>query len=86
MCCRKRYNKAEQEFLDAKLLLFERLERKKLLTEHLCTIIEQNEMRKARKLSELMDKLQLGGYEEDQKTSVGNAVSCVIPLWVKQQE
>jgi hypothetical protein len=81
--CRKRYDKAEQEFLDAKLLLFERLERKELLTEHLCTIIEQNEMRKGRKLSELMDRLQLGGCEEDQKTAARNMVSCINPCQVK---
>jgi RAB6-interacting golgin len=79
LCCRKRYNKAEKEFLDAKLFLFEKLERKELLTEHLCTIIEQNEMRKARKLSELMDRLQLGGYEDDEKRAAGNVVSHVMP-------
>ncbi|XP_021919471.1 RAB6-interacting golgin isoform X1 [Zootermopsis nevadensis] len=74
MEAQKRYNKAEQEFLDAKLLLFERLERKELLTEHLCTIIEQNEIRKARKLSELMDRLQLGGSEAHQDTAVRNMI------------
>jgi hypothetical protein len=36
-------------------------------------------MRKARKLSELMDRLQLGGCEEDQKTAVRNVVSHIIP-------
>jgi len=44
--------------LDAKQILFAKLERKELLTKHLCTIIEQNEMRKAQKLSELMAKLE----------------------------
>jgi RAB6-interacting golgin len=61
--------------------LFERLERKELLTEHLCTIIEQNEIRKARKLVELMKRLQLGGYEDDQKADAGNVVSPVILLF-----
>lgn len=59
ICCRKRYDRAEKEFLDAKLLLYKKLERKELLTHHLCTIIEQNEMRKAKKLSELMEKLEM---------------------------
>jgi hypothetical protein len=36
-----------------------------MLTEHLCTIIEQNEIRKARKLSELMDKLDIGTITAD---------------------
>jgi hypothetical protein len=30
-----------------------------MLTEHLCTIIEKNEERKAEKLNELLNKLQL---------------------------
>ncbi|GLH03397.1 RAB6-interacting golgin [Gryllus bimaculatus] len=77
---RKRYDKAEKEFLEAKLHLFGKLERKELLTEHLCKIIEQNEMRKAKKLSELMDKLELENpveyTEEEQKNTVG---SVIIP-------
>ncbi|KAG8278396.1 hypothetical protein J6590_021297 [Homalodisca vitripennis] len=56
----KRFDRAEKEYLDAKLALFTKKERKELLTGHLCTIIEQNELRKAKKLSDLMDKLQLG--------------------------
>ncbi|KAK3918739.1 RAB6-interacting golgin [Frankliniella fusca] len=59
MEAQKRYDRAEKEFLDAKLLLYTKLERKELLTHHLCTIIEQNEMRKAQKLSELMEKLEM---------------------------
>ncbi|XP_076039798.1 uncharacterized protein LOC143024683 isoform X2 [Oratosquilla oratoria] len=55
----KRYDKAEKEFIEAKLSLFHRLERKELLTEHLCRIIEANEQRKANKLSELMAKLEM---------------------------
>ena len=80
---RKRYNKAEKEFLDAKLLLFGKLERKEMLTEHLCTIIEQNEIRKARKLSELMDKLDIGtisvaSCEDEQKSVPKNVVSNTL--------
>lgn len=54
---RKRYHKVEREFLDAKVLLHQKLEKKELLTEHLCTIIEKNEERKAEKLTELLIKL-----------------------------
>ncbi|XP_046652560.1 RAB6-interacting golgin-like isoform X2 [Daphnia pulicaria] len=53
----KRYTKAEREFVEAKQLLFNKRERKDLLTEHLCTIIEQNEMRKAHRLTDLMIQL-----------------------------
>ncbi|XP_049785615.1 RAB6-interacting golgin [Schistocerca cancellata] len=78
MEAQKRYNRAEKEFLDAKMHLFSKLERKELLTEHLCTIIEQNEMRKARKLSELMDKLELSTSvelsEEERRTAADNKV------------
>ncbi|XP_039287070.1 RAB6-interacting golgin [Nilaparvata lugens] len=56
----KRYDRAEKEFLDAKLDMFNKKERKELLTSHLCTIIEQNEMRKAKRLSDLMMKLEIG--------------------------
>ena len=37
----KRYDRAEKEFVDAKLNLHHRAERKELLTDHLCAIIEQ---------------------------------------------
>jgi hypothetical protein len=66
--------------------LFERLERKELLTEHLCTIIEQNEIRKARKLSELMNRLRLGGYEDHQETDSGNVVSHVMPFFLLKNQ
>merc|ERR1719186_2402920 len=59
----KRYDKAEREFIDAKMNLFRIMERKELLTDHLCSIIEQNEMRKAKKLTELMDKLNIDSSE-----------------------
>lgn len=58
---RKRYYRIEKEFLDAKLYLHQKLEKKELLTEHLCAIIEKNEERKAEKLNELLSKLNLKG-------------------------
>jgi len=59
MEAQKRYDRAEKEFVESKLHLFSALERKELLTDHLCTIIEQNEIRKAKKLNALMEELQL---------------------------
>lgn len=56
---RKRYLKIEKEFLDAKLYLQQKLEKKEMLTEHLCAIIEKNEERKGKKLTELLEKLKL---------------------------
>lgn len=63
---RKRYTRAEREFVEAKQLLFSKRERKDLLTEHLCTIIEQNELRKAHRLTDLMIQLD----DEDHRTEV----------------
>ena len=40
--------------------LHRKTERKDLLTEHLYTIIRENELRKAKKLEELMVKLNVG--------------------------
>ena len=56
---RKRYDKAEKEFVDAKLHLHKRQERKELLTEHLGAVIEDCEIRKAKKLNELMNQLEM---------------------------
>ena len=61
---RKRYDRAEQEFVEAKIDLHHKSETKESLTEHLYTIIHQNEIRKAKKLTELMEKLQLESGEE----------------------
>ncbi|XP_028394600.1 RAB6-interacting golgin-like isoform X2 [Dendronephthya gigantea] len=60
---RKRYERAEAEFISAKMNLHEKTETKDQLTEHLCSIIQQNEERKAKKLSELMEKLELAEQE-----------------------
>lgn len=54
---RKRLEKAEAEYVAAKLDLHKKTEVKEQLTEHLCAIIQQNELRKARKLEELMLQL-----------------------------
>merc|ERR1712013_312362 len=59
MEAQKRYDRAEKEFVESKLQLFSSMERKELLTDHLCTIIEQNEIRKAKKLNALMEELEL---------------------------
>lgn len=67
----KRYERAEKEFVEAKMDLFRRAETKEKLTEHLYTIIYQNEMRKAQKLSELMEMLEL--------TTSGEEVECILP-------
>lgn len=45
--------------------LHQAAEAKELIAEHLCSIIQQNEMRKANKLAELMTKLNLGGMAAD---------------------
>ena len=60
---RKRYNRAETEFINAKVNLHDKTETKDQLTEHLCSIIQQNEERKAKKLEELMTKLELADQE-----------------------
>ncbi|XP_077188368.1 RAB6-interacting golgin [Paroedura picta] len=64
-CARKRFDKAEAEYIVAKLDLQKKTEIKEQLTEHLCTIIQQNESRKARKLEELMQQLEVVLDEEN---------------------
>ena len=59
VCCRKRYEAAETEFIAAKVELHRTSESKELLSEHLCTIIQQNEARKAEKLADLLKTLEL---------------------------
>lgn len=49
----------------AKLDLHKKTEVKEQMTEHLCAIIQQNELRKAHKLEELMQQLQLQATEEE---------------------
>lgn len=59
MEAQKRFNRVEKEYVEAKMELFTKKERKELLTSHLCSIIEQNELRKAKKISDLMEKLEV---------------------------
>ncbi|XP_073903613.1 RAB6-interacting golgin isoform X2 [Castor canadensis] len=61
---RKRFDRAEAEYITAKLDLQRKTEIKEQLTEHLCTIIQQNELRKAKKLEELMQQLDVQADEE----------------------
>lgn len=63
---RKRYEKAEAEYVAAKLELHRKTELKEQLTEHLCAIIQENEQRKALKLEQLMQQLQLQEGEEQE--------------------
>jgi RAB6-interacting golgin len=56
---RKRYERAEKEFVAAKMLLAEKSEVKEALTEHLYAVIQQNEQRKAARLATLMKELGL---------------------------
>lgn len=55
----KNYIAVEKSFLKAKQDLYQAHEKKEMLTEHLYTIIAHNEDRKAKKLSELMEKVGL---------------------------
>ncbi|XP_056379655.1 RAB6-interacting golgin [Hyla sarda] len=61
---KKRYDKAESEYVTSKLDLYKKTQIKEQLTEHLCTIIQQNELRKAKKLEELMQQLEVDTDEE----------------------
>ncbi|MBN3278470.1 GORAB protein, partial [Polyodon spathula] len=56
---RKRFEKAEVEYVSAKLDLHKKMDVKEQLTEHLYTIIQQNELRKAYRLEELMMLLEM---------------------------
>lgn len=55
----RNYCAIERSFLKAKQDLYQAHEKKELLTEHLYTIIAHNEDRKAKRLSELMEKVGL---------------------------
>jgi len=65
MQAKKRYDRVEKDFVDAKLNLHTKQERKELLTEHLMTIIEESEDRKSKKLADLMSRLQIDDKECD---------------------
>ena len=67
---RKRFERAEKEYVEAKVALHHSTEHKELLAEHLCAVIQENEIRKAKKLEELMVKLNM---------AVGGDESSVLP-------
>ncbi|XP_030627884.1 RAB6-interacting golgin [Chanos chanos] len=65
----KRFEKAESEYVAAKLDLHRKTEVKEQLTEHLCAIIQQNELRKAMKLEELMQQLEVQAEDGSPESS-----------------
>lgn len=67
---RKRFDRVEAEYVTAKLDLQRKTDIKEQLTEHLCTIIQQNELRKAQKLEELMQQLDVRADEEASELDV----------------
>ena len=81
---RKRYDRAEKEFIEAKTDLHRKSEAKDLLTEHLYTVIHQNELRKGQKLAELTRKLELEEMSENSDNSPGieleQAANVIIPV------
>lgn len=68
---RKRYEKAESEYITSKLDLHRKTEVKEQLTEHLYAIIQQNELRKAEKLQELMLQLHAAEAAERRDAPAG---------------
>lgn len=72
----KNYLHIENLFLKAKVDLHQAHERKEMLTEHLCTIISHNEERKAKRLSELMEKVGLslnGDFDDTVNSEVSSS-------------
>ena len=51
--------------MEAKVALHHSTEHKELLAEHLCAVIQENEIRKAKKLEELMVKLNISAGDEE---------------------
>lgn len=56
--------------MESKIDLYKKSESKEKLTEHLYAIIQQNEMRKSRKLAELMEQLELEVTTEEVEISL----------------
>lgn len=71
---RETYNQIESQFLAAKLSLHQITEKKEMLTEHLCTIISHNEDRKAKKLTELLDKVGLDQATDSSQNTPQNSL------------
>ena len=61
---------AEAEYISSKAALFQCSEQKELLSEHLCAVIQQNETRKAAKLSELLKTLNIENGGEESVASI----------------
>jgi len=76
---RKRYDRAEKEFVEAKVDLHKKALQKEQLTEHLYTVIHQNEQRKAKKLSELMNKLEMTD-DDDELLLADDSYSSPVPI------
>ena len=66
------------EFVAAKLNLHRASETKELLSEHLCTVIQQNEVRKAEKLANLLQALELGNSVKHPSPSSESLPSPVL--------
>ena len=81
---RKRYDRVEKELIEAKLDLHDKIELKDQLTEHLYTVINQNEIRKSKKLAELMDKLELDETDDDVVAPPGG--TCSMPAMIPAVE
>ena len=73
---RRRYDKAEAEFVACKLALHAAQDKKESMTEHLCLIIQKTEERKAEKLEKLMRDLEIG-EEENSVVTPKNWVALV---------
>uniref|UniRef100_A0AAG5D8N9 RAB6-interacting golgin n=1 Tax=Anopheles atroparvus TaxID=41427 RepID=A0AAG5D8N9_ANOAO len=69
----KNYLNIENLFLKAKVELHQALEKKEMLTEHLCAIISHNEERKAKRLTELMEKVGISVSGDCEDTLNGNS-------------
>uniref|UniRef100_A0A182SEP2 RAB6-interacting golgin n=1 Tax=Anopheles maculatus TaxID=74869 RepID=A0A182SEP2_9DIPT len=72
----KNYLTIENLFLKAKVELHQALEKKEMLTEHLCAIISHNEERKAKRLSELMEKVGISVNDNFDDTINGNSTGA----------
>ncbi|KAF6202305.1 hypothetical protein GE061_004703 [Apolygus lucorum] len=55
----KRFDRLEKDYVAAKCELFVKKERKEQLATHLCSVIKQNEMEKAKTISGMVGKLEL---------------------------
>ena len=75
---RKRYDKAEKEFVSAKLDLKVKSDIKEELTQHLYTIIQENELRKSKKLEELLSKLNA--------TENTTAINCITDHVIEKEK